>query len=490
MPRAAPLPLPRLQGLAHRRGRRYPARRLSDEETCFQMVLQDPALVSSAEALFRYTAVSQVRSLELAGQPSTEAVRMVCQRLHYQFNGVARRISERTVYRWLSAYEQHGVAGLEPTPRPRTDSSVVLSVELLSFVVDQRRDDPDASIPELIKRAHELGKIPSKTSVVRQTLYRALRRMGISTGRRKKRRDRDTRKFAYPHRLDMVLADGKHFRAGAQRLRRVALFFLDDATRYGLHVVVGTSESTELFLRGLYELSRKYGIASIYYLDHGPGFIAADTASVIARMNRSLIHGEKVYPEGHGKIERFNQTAKAALLRHLDRRPDVDPECRALELRLQHYLHEVYNREPHEGLEGATPFQRFHGDAKLLCLPENDESLRRLFLVSLSRRVAADHTIPIGSTDYEVPRGYAGHRITVHRHALEGRILFLHDGRFIELVPVDPVANARARRGRRRDHLDEDVVGPLPKSAAELAFDRDFSPIVDPDGGFSDPDKE
>jgi hypothetical protein len=288
----------------------------------------------------------------------------------------------------------------------------------------------------------------------------------------------------------MVLVDGKHFRAGARRLRRVALFFLDDATRYGLHVVVGTAESAALFLRGLYELIRKYGIAGIYYMDRGPGFIAEDTVAVIGRMDRPLIHGEKAYPEGHGKVERFNQTAKAALLRHLDRRPDVDPDCRALELRLGHYLREVYNREPHEGLDGVTPYQRFHGDAKPLIFPEDDERLRQLFLVSLSRRVAADHTIPIGSTDYEVPRGYSGHRITAYRHALSGQVLFLHDGRFIELVPVDPVANARARRGRRRDRLDEDVVGPLPKSAAELAFDRDFSPIVDPDGGFSDPDKE
>jgi len=265
------------------------------------MVFLDPAIVASTEALFRYTVVSQVRSLELAGRVSTEAVREVSQRLHYQLNGVARRLSERTVYRWLAAYEEHGVSGLEPTPRPRTDSSVVLPVDLLSFVIDQRGADPDASIPELIKRARELGKIPPETRVVRQTLYRALRRMGVSTGRRKKQRDRDSRQFAYPHRLDMVLADGKHFRAGARRLRRVALFFLDDATRYGLHVVVGTAESAVLFLRGLYELIRKYGIGDIYYMDQGPGFIAEDTVAVLGRIDRPLIHGRRRTPRDAGR---------------------------------------------------------------------------------------------------------------------------------------------------------------------------------------------
>jgi transposase InsO family protein len=442
----------------------------------------DPTI--SEEALFRYSVVSQVLGLELAGQPATRAVDAVSSRLHYELNGRARRISERTLYRWLADYKEHGLGGLEATPRPRTSSSVVLPVDFLSFVVDQKEKDPDASVPELIRRAEMLGKIPDETSVVRQTVYRALLRLGVSTHRRKGCADRDSRPFAYPHRLNMVLADGKYFRAGAGRLKRVALFFLDDATRYGLHVVVGTSESTELFLRGLYELIRKYGIADLYYLDHGPGFIAHDTLRVIANLDRPLIHGEKKYPEGHGKIERFNQRAKAELLRHLSR-PDVDPECRALELRLQHYLSEVYNRAPHDALQRSTPFERFHADAKPLSFPDNDEHLQRLFLVSVSRRVTSHHTIPIGSKRYEVPRGYAGQRIALFRHVLKHQVLFMHDGRFIELAEADLVANARARRSPHRKESSREVTHPLPKSAAELAYERDFAPVTDADGGFT-----
>jgi transposase InsO family protein len=453
----------------------------------------DPTATASGEALFRYTVVSQVRSAQLAGQTTSAAVRAVSLRVHYQHNGVARRVSERTLYRWLALYKNsQDLASLEPTPRPRTDSSKILSAKLLAYLVEQRQADPDASIPELIRRAEESGVLEQGECVIRQTCWRALQRMGISTLRRKKLRDRDTRPFAYPHRLDMLLADGKYFRVGARRLRRVALFFLDDATRYGLHVVVGNrGERAVLFLKGLYEVIRKYGIADIYYLDKGPGFIAEDTVQVIGNLKKPLIHGETAYPEGRGKIERFNQRVKAELLRNLDRRPDVDPDCRALELRLRHYLSQVYNYAPHDALGNDTPHARFHADPKPLCLPEDDEELRRLFLVSRSRRVAADHTIPISSTRYEVPRGYAGHRVTVYRHVLENKVLFRHDGRFIELAPADPIANARARRGRRRGEPHRDATGPRPKTAAELRYDRDFPPLVDPDGGFQDPeDKE
>jgi hypothetical protein len=52
-----------------------------------------------------------------------------------------------------------------------------------------------------------------------------------------------------------VLADGKHFRAAVRRKRRVAVFFRDDATRFGLGGVVGTDETAELFLRGLHAIA-------------------------------------------------------------------------------------------------------------------------------------------------------------------------------------------------------------------------------------------
>lgn len=103
--------------------------------------------------------------------------------------------------------------------------------------------------------------------------------MGLPTRYRASKHEDDTRRFAHPHRMNMVLCDGKHFRAGIHRLRRVVLYFLDDCTRMVLHAVVGTSENTLLFLRGLFEMVQRVGLLDGLYMDHGPGFIAYDTGS-------------------------------------------------------------------------------------------------------------------------------------------------------------------------------------------------------------------
>ena len=304
----------------------------------------------SEDALFRYHVVSLVRARLLAGEERAHVVADVASMDHPTARGGLRRVCTRTLYRWLARSDQGGAAALENRPRKRQAASRVLSDSLLKFVVKERGDDPDASIPELLRRAKEEGLLTSARDVDRTTVYRALVRMHVPTGRTKQERGRDMRRFRYAHRMEMVLADGKHFRAGSKRARRVAFFYLDNATRMGLNVVVGPSEGAALFLRGFHDILRNHGRMGILYLDHGPGFIANAVAEVCRRLEISLLHGERKYPQGHGMIEKFNQTAWNDLLRAFDGRPDVDPSPPALELRIGHWLRRIYNHEPHASL--------------------------------------------------------------------------------------------------------------------------------------------
>ena len=240
----------------------------------------------SKQALLRYSVVSLVQARLLAGEDRRRAVEYVADMEHATADGRLCRVSARSIYRWLLRYEAGGMATLEDPPRQGRSASRVLDPKLLAFFAAERGRDRSASIPELLRRAKERGLIARMSDVDRTTVYRALVRMHVPTGRTKQERQRDMRRFAYAHRMELVLADGKHFRAGAGRLRRVAIFFLDDATRRALHVVVGSSESAELFLRGLYEVLCAYGRMGILYLDHGSGFIAGPVAEVCRRRHR------------------------------------------------------------------------------------------------------------------------------------------------------------------------------------------------------------
>ena len=450
---------------------------------------EPPLNEPSGQALFRYQVLSQVLIREQTGEPRPQAIRAVAASQHATTDGQVRKVSKRSLYRWLAAFEAQGFAGLLPAERKHTQGSMVVAQPLLDFFETQKTADPRASVPELIRRARGLGMVSPDDAINRVTVWRSLKRMGIDTQRCKAPKNRDCRRFAYPHRMDMVLCDGKHFRAGPGRLRRVAFFFLDDATRMGLHVVVGTSETAQLFLRGLYDTIQSYGLMSALYVDNGSGFIANDSIEVLRKLGILFIHGSKGYPEGHGKIERFNRTASEQVIRFLDANPEIDPSCSAIELRLSHYLSQQYNHTPHESLGGHTPWFPFHNDKRPLRFQKSEDQFRQAFVLDHKRRVSADNVISFKSVAYEVPRGHADTRVMLHRNLLDESISIIHQGRLVRLASVDLHANARNKRARRDLHDKEEVSHALPKSSAQIAFDRDLRPIVDPDGGFCCPDQ-
>lgn len=430
-------------------------------------------------ALFRFAILSEVRVLVLRGRTLPEAVREVTAREHLGLDGRPRRVSARSLYRWWAASRGGGLSGLAPALRAPT-ASRALDNELIAFLAAEKRMDRRASIPELLRRALQEGVIQKIEDVDRTTVWRTLRRLGVAT-RDGKPQQPDQRRFSKESRLQIVLCDGKYFRAGRRRARRVALFFIDDATRYVPQVVVGPSESSRLFLRGFHKLLELVGRMDLVYFDHGSAFIADDSHEVLGNLDIAFVHGTAGYPPGRGKIEKFNQTAEKDVLRDLIRE-EVDPDCLSLELRLEHYLREIYNRQPHSSLKNQTPESRFNGDERPLRPYTDGGELRRHFFVREERLVSNDHVISLDSVFYEVPRGLSGQRVRIARDVLEpGHLRLDHQGRSIRLHPVDLHANARARRGETVAPPEP----PLPRAgAASRAAEKALGPITQPDGGF------
>ena len=440
----------------------------------------------STEALFRYQLVSAIRTLLLAGVRRSEAIGRVGEMTHADPSFRCRQPSPRTLARWLDAFQSGGLAALEPEPRPRIDASLVLRPELLDYFVLEKERDERAGVPELLRRARARGLVAPDEVIDRTSVWRALKRLGIATTRITRLAESDMRRFAYPHRMMMVLSDGKHFRVGVERRRRVALTFLDDATRYALYSVVGYSENPPLFLEGLHAAIRRHGLMSAMFLDRGPGFIADDTHAVFARLEVPFIHGTARYPEGHGKIERFHRTLLDQLLRGFDRNPAIDADPAALTLRLGHWLDTNYNRTPHEGegLGNRTPEQCWAEDPRPLEFPESMAWLDDRFRLTFVHKASKDNIVSYKGVSYELPIGHAGKHVSLVRAVREPGVVYLPEAdRLVRLHPVDLTANAYSRRARAARATADTSTAP-PTTAASLAFDASFQPLVDRAGNY------
>jgi putative transposase len=433
-----------------------------------------------SRALVRFTAVSHVEAYVLGGQTLAAAISRVCQLESSGCGDVqSKRFGRSSVYNWYRAYKVGGMDALFDEPRERRGSS--LPLPFLNYLCSEKQKDPEASIPEVISRAREKSIITMKEPIDRTTVFRAARALDLPMLRRKKAEATTMRPFAYEHRMMMVLCDGKHFRAGTQGLKRVALFFIDDATRYVLDAFVGFSEDTDFFLSSIFRVIQNFGYMGALYLDHGPGFIANDSKNIMAQLKIPFIHGQAGYPEGRGKVERFNGTVTQDVLRGLNK-PGIDPSRSALELRLRHYIRERYNIRHHSNVD-AAPAALFENDSKPLHFPVSEEDLRRSFILSEPRKVRQDNVIHWYGLLYETPIGYAGRTVTIYRNVISHKIWLLHNGEATVLLPPDLSMNARGTRAKEslRQHPPREPI----VTAAEMHFNRDFSPIIDVDGGFS-----
>lgn len=432
-------------------------------------------------SISRYAAVAQVLAQVTAGMTISRAIRRVAKSSIRHLDGRPMRISVRTLQRWVAAYQSGGIDALTPVSRVSAVPSKVLSADFLAYLVAAKTTDPDASIPEIIRRAKLTGLLDR--SPARVSVWRAARKLNLPIFATKGVEHDDMHRFEYAHRLQMVLADGKHFRAGVKYRKRVVVTFLDDASRFALGAVVGTSESSGLFLRGLWKVWLRWGLIEHFFLDNGSGFIAKDCAIVAARLKTGFIHGTAGYPEGHGKIERYHQTLIADLLRSFPHNPAIDSDLGALELRIEHYLKTDYNRRIHESLSGKTPEERFLGDDLPLRPVVEPDILRQHFLITDRRKVSRDNIIMVKRVPYEVPRGHAGKRIDAHRHLLDRTVAVMHEGRLVQLAKVDKILNAVSRRAGPARAL----LAPRPvKTAATIAFEQDHQPLVGDAGDFFD----
>ena len=389
-------------------------------------------------ALLRYLVVTQVCAAVIARQSKGAAIKDVSSRPQMDLRGGVRIVGERTLWRWLAAWEVAGLDGLGRAPREPPPSS--LAVAFVDLLREVKTAWPETSVPEVIRIARARGVIAEEEQIDRTTVWRYCKRHGLATRRRNAFKKGCQRPWRYPNRMLCVLADGKHFRAGITRAKRVVVFFLDNASRFILAVVVGTSESAALALRGLRKVIQRWGLLSCLYVDHG--FEYRDLIQACATLRISLVFGAKAYPEGHGAVERFNRTAEDQLLCGWPSNPTIDPDLAALERRIEHWAFEQYNHTPHEGLDLDTPAQRFHGDSRALEIPSSEKAVDAAFVTTLTRRVSHHNCVSIDNVLWEIPIGHRDERVVISRNMITGALSVQHNGKPTTIQPTDLTANA------------------------------------------------
>jgi len=274
------------------------------------------------------------------------------------------------VYKLKARYQAEGETALEPRSRRPKTSPAALAPEVVDLIMRIRKELDDAGLdagPETIAwhLAHHHGH-----RVARSTISRHLTAAGMVTPEPKKRPKSSYIRFQVSMPNETWQSDFTHYRLTRPDGRPGAdvetISWLDDCTRYALHVTAHARITTPIVLTTFREALARHGIPASTLTDNGMVYTVrlaghgrqGGQNSFEAELTRRHIVQKNSRP-GHpttcGKAERFQQTMK----KWLHAQPVQPTTIAELQTLIDHFTDEYNHRRPHRSLpHRATPARR------------------------------------------------------------------------------------------------------------------------------------
>ena len=368
-------------------------------------------------ATFRYGLISPIVSR--GDLPRGEQARIIREvsRETYRIPGTTRRkVSPRTLERYLAAYRRGGLDGLRPRIRDRTRR---IDLEALARASKLKRENPARSTERIITMLETAGAVP-KGYLKRSTVYDHFAREGLTRPASEKG---TYRRFSAQKRNQRWLGDSSHLIRlpmpdGSSRMVFLVAW-IDDYSRLITHGGIYKAEKLPVLEDCLKKAVIKFGVPEQIYVDNGAMYSALHFRTILGHLGIHLSHSRPYRAQGRGKIERFFALVKSGFVSEIRLMLD---EGKALSLSevndyFQAWLKEYYHERVHSATK-QKPILRFEKDPTPL-RTINLEDLKEAFKLKDSRKVDKTGVFSLGGTDYQADLSLARKTVVVRYDPFE-----------------------------------------------------------------------
>ncbi len=353
------------------------------------------------------------------------------------------------VYKLKARYEAEGETPLEPRARRPKTSPSALPAAVVDLVVRLRKELSDAGLdagPETIAwhLAHHHGHQVSRSSISRH-----LTAAGLVTPEPRKRPRSSYIRFEAAMPNETWQSDFTHYPLthpdGRPGTDVEIISWIDDCTRYALHVSAHPRITTPIVVTTFREALARHGIPASTLTDNGMVYTVRLSGGRGGRNSfedelrrRHIVqkNSRPAHPTTCGKVERFQQTMKK-WLRAQPAQPGTIAELQAL---LDGFAEEYNHRRPHRSLpHRAIPATLYDSMPKAVPGPTRDpdthdrirhDTVDKAGSVTL-RHNGRLHHIGIGRT-------HAGTCIVLLVQDLQVRVVNAATGELLRELILDP----------------------------------------------------
>lgn len=225
-------------------------------------------------------------------------------------------ISKRTIYRYEEKYRKDQFEGLIPMNREKRRSQKLPEKwdEIVGQAIQLKREVPRRSVRQIIVILEVEGW--AEPGIIRpSTLQRYLYNAGLGVKQMKRyaeARERTSRRFCRPHRLELLQGDikyGPEIRTKEGRLIKTYLSSLiDDHSRLIVQSEFYDNERAEIVEDTFHKAVLKAGVWDSSYLDNGKQYISRQLRESCAKLGIRLLHAKPYACQAKGKIEVYHKS--------------------------------------------------------------------------------------------------------------------------------------------------------------------------------------
>lgn len=341
-------------------------------------------------------------------------------------------LSERTIFRYLAAYEEKGFEGLKPVVPAQAVVSGRLPDNYRKIVeqaIQLRKEVPRRSVEQIIFILEQEGWAEPGV-LKRPTLQRHLYKAGFGTRQMQtyaSARESSSKRFCKPNRMMMLQADIKYgcklpIGKNGAMVQTYLSSAIDDHSRYLVHSRFYDNQEESIVEDTFRNVLLKAGACDAVYFDNGSQYVAKQLKFSLARLGITVRHAKVRSGKSKGKIEKFHQVADAFLR---EARIHKVKTLEELNRHWKNYLEEYYHKQPHEGIreyyeslgmpvppEGITPLQEWNRDCRPLKFLDTSV-VAEAFLHHEERLVDKGGCISFQGRKYETKPSLIGFRVEI-----------------------------------------------------------------------------
>jgi putative transposase len=365
-------------------------------------------------AAFRYSVISPLLDSRL-GKAEKQAERTRILKHEFELpDGSFKRLSERTLRKWVSRFRKDGFDGLIDGSRKTLGTCRAIPDNVLEQAEKLRRELSSRSVPQIIDMLQEEGIDTAKFSA--STLNQQLNKHGAFKCKPKQERGTFQR-WGQKHANILWQADTAHGvwlpdPVNPKRARKTKLIsFIDDCTRVCTFAAFYWDEQLPSLVDCFRKALLSYGKPERLLCDNAWTYHSTTMTVFCGRLDIKVSFCQKYRPQGKGKIERKIGSFRSRFISEANH-----AGLRTLEELNQFFfawLEEKYHNKEHEGLDGLTPFERWRQDEERVKRVPVDELVRALML-EVERTVnVRTGTIRLDNKYYQADARFAGARVNV-----------------------------------------------------------------------------